>query len=385
MTGLVPVAQATPPLWDEQLASSSFYSSSSWLRFCDVGAPGSVGTITAELPGGGRAGMPAVLVRTSPMRFYRWHDILSGLGLPSPAPHGLLAGPSRGYQATLLVTSGSGGPGGTEAAAALLPKLHAAAEVERVPCVAMYLGTEDVLAFRAAGVKSPPVYLDADPWISIPADGWDAWLSGLSRHRRTQIRRDERAFAAAGFEVSQHRLAEVSHLLGPLWAPTQAKYYGRPFDPAELTAQLRVQAEVMGDAAKVLLCGRPDEPPVGFLIYYRWRNQVYLRTTGFDYERLAGAAEYFNLSYYHHIRHAPALGVSQIHAGIKSVEAKVHRGARLRPLWLLDLSPDSVLAGHDDTVAAHNMARYQQLLDSGKAISAAIERNLWEPLLPVPT
>jgi hypothetical protein len=316
----------------------------------------------------------------SPMRYYRWHDLLTDFGLPAPDPRGLLVGPSRGYQTHLLRTAGADP---VEAAAAVLAGVRATAGELGGPCVAMYLTTEDVLAFRQAGVESPPVLLDTDAWIAVPDDGWEGWLAGLSRHRRTQIRRDERAFAAAGYRVERHTLPEVYDRLGPLWAPTQTKYYGRPFDPDELTEQMRVQAEAMGSSAEVLLCCPPDEPPVGFCVYYRWGGRVHLRTTGFDYARLRNAAEYFTLSYYHHLHEAESTGLRYIHAGIKSIGAKAHRGAVLKPLWLLDLTEDSVLIGQEEPAAAHNAARYDALLAEGPSVAAAVDHELWRPLLPV--
>jgi uncharacterized protein len=374
----VPVRQGVPHSWNDALAAGSFYSSADWLRFCDSDAPGAVGTVAAALPSGGRAAVPLVEQGENSMRYYRWHDLLTQAGLPAPRPRGLLVGPSRGYQTDLLRTVDADP---AEAAAAVLAGVRAIARDRGMPCVAMYLTTQDMLLLRAAGVRSPAVLLEADAWIAVPADGWDGWMAGLSRHRRTQIRRDERAFVAAGYRIERHTLPEVCDRLGALWAPTQERYYGRPFDPAQLTGQMRVQAAAMGDQAEVLLCLEPDGSPVGFCVSYRWGDRVHLRTTGFDYARLRGAAEYFNLSYYHHLHQARQTGLRHIHAGIKSIGAKSLRGARIRPLWLLDLTEDSVLTGQDDAVAAHNRARFDALLAEGPSVAAAVDTEAWRPLL----
>ena len=47
--------------------------------------------------------------------------------------------------------------------------------------------------------------------------------------------------------------------------------------------------------------------------------------------------------YYAPVRMAAELGLRWVHPGIESPDAKALRGAQLRPLWLLDLSEDSVL------------------------------------------
>jgi hypothetical protein len=60
---------------------------------------------------------------------------------------------------------------------------------------------------------------------------------------------------------------------------------------------------------------------------------------GFDYAALPGAYEYFTVAFYEPIRYAYAHGLRRIHLGRESYQAKVRRGARLRPLWGV-LRPD---------------------------------------------
>nr|BFE86615.1 hypothetical protein GCM10020093_092160 [Planobispora longispora] len=55
------------------------------------------------------------------------------------------------------------------------------------------------------------------------------------------------------------------------------------------------------------------------------------------------------------------------------------RGAELRPLWMLDLSRDSVLAGRDDDVRAHNAGLVARWGEASPAIAKALVRDLWEP------
>jgi uncharacterized protein len=138
----------------------------------------------------------------------------------------------------------------------------------------------------------------------------------------------------------------------------------------------------MGIAAKVAVCSRRGGHPVGFCIYFVWGDTVFLRWCGFDYKRLiGGAAEYFNLLYYDQIKLAAERGVRWIHAGIKSPEAKARRGAALRPLWLVDLAEDSVIAQVSDQVRQHNMRGYQRLVEDGQTAAALVDRDSWEAFL----
>jgi hypothetical protein len=50
------------------------------------------------------------------------------------------------------------------------------------------------------------------------------------------------------------------------------------------------------------------------------------------------------------------------------------RGALLRPLWMLDLSADSVLAGQDDAVRAVNAEQTRKIVGSSSAV-----RTAWQP------
>ena len=79
-----------------------------------------------------------------------------------------------------------------------------------------------------------------------------------------------------------------------------------------------------------------------------------MRSAGFDYPRLRDAAEYFNLVIYLPLRRAVEVGARMVHTGIESTHAKALRGAELRPLWMLELSRDGVLADHAEAIRTAN-------------------------------
>jgi hypothetical protein len=363
--------------WD-CLAGGHFYSTSQWLRYCARDRSGTVGVVTAEVDGGSAA-VPVAEVRSEPAAYYRWHELLGTFGLPRPEPQGLLVGPRRGYQTHLLA---SPHVCRERAAAALVARLLELREQIRgrpprpAPCVAMYLTTADAVALRQAGVRAAPVLLDADAWMTVPLDGWSGWLDALPQRRRSAVRREARAFRAAGYTIDRMTLLECHAAIAPIWRPNQARY-GHPVDLDVLTHKLREQGEAMGSAAKVLICRRPGGEPVGFCVFYQWGDTVFLRIAGFDYPRLCRAAEYFNVVYYAHVESAPRLGVRRLHAGIKSLEAKALRGARLRPLWLMDLSEDSVLIGHERAIYRHNAEHRARLAATSPAVAAAMDDADW--------
>jgi hypothetical protein len=378
-----------PLIWDS-LAENKLYSSRDWLRFCNIDPGGSTRTGAVHTNGGPDrvAAVSVTAMAGEPNSFYQWHTQLSRRGLPAPAPAGLLVGQRRGYQSHLLTQRGVSAE---EAAPGLLDRLWrlrrevAGTDMLRsvtrgpVPCVASFLGTGDVIALRAAGAGASPVLLTTDAWIPVAAGGWTEWLQTLpSKGRRDSVKQEVKAFAAAGYELTRSPLLECYRDAAELLAGTQ-KRYGHAYDIDQLAESFRLQAVAMGLAAHVLFCAVPDEPPVGFCLYYIFGDTLFVRAVGFDYPRLKGAAEYFNLVYYASVRIAAEHGLRWVHPGIESPDAKALRGARLRPLWLLDLAEDSVLLGHADEIRAHNAAEVRRLREMSPAVSKALELDRCEP------
>lgn len=352
--------------WDG-ISANRFYSSHQWLSL--LGADGTVGAVHGRTSTGGLVAAPVAAVECEPNPFYRWHDELTARRLPAPASSGMLVGPRRGYQTHLLSAPGTDQVAAAEVVLAGLADLGMAG-----PKVGMFLDTESVVAFRAAGVRALPVLLRPDAWIPVPEGGWDSWLASLpSRSRAELARRETRKFAAAGYEVIDQPLSDWTEVVGQLLTNTETKY-GHSSDPAGRRKFLRRQAERLGAAARVLLCSPPGGSPVGYCLYYVWGDTLFLRSAGFDYERLRGAAEYFNLVYYLPVRIAAEAGARWIHAGIEAAEAKALRGAQLRPLWMLDLSEDSVLTAHADAIRSANAKQTADITGS-----ATVVRTAWQP------
>ncbi|MDQ2838593.1 MAG: GNAT family N-acetyltransferase [Actinomycetota bacterium] len=367
-----PLGGLSDQAWDE-LAGEKFYCSALWLRLCAL-APGSTsGGVHVELPGGGRAAVPVAAVRHEPNANSRWGDQLTQRGLPSPAERGLLVGQRRGYLTELMYSPGADRQ---QAATELLAALRSVRlpDPGPTPCVAMYLTTPDALALRAAGVRAVPVALKTDAWIEIPDGGWDAWLDSLGSHRARRIRSEARKFDQVGYQLEYRTLRESYRDVARLLARTEERY-GRSVDLDGLTRSFGNQGELAGDRAQVLLCSEAGQPPVGFCLFYRSDDTIFLRAIGFDYQKLHSATEYFNLTYY-----LPARlpGVRWLHAGISTPEGKALRGATLRPLWLMDLSEDSVLAGRDAEIRRHNSGFLGELADSSPVVAAALPDELWK-------
>jgi uncharacterized protein len=366
----------TPERWDE-LARDHFYSSSGWLGLC-ARTPGPRCTAaTVRLPDGTSAAVPVAVVDSPLTGNYDWNRPLTDRGLPLLPGTGLLVGPSLGYQ-THLLTAGHGRPA-VEALLGEVRQLARATALDPDPaCVAMYLSTVDVQALLDAGVTAPPVLLEPDAWFEVPDGGWEPWLATLRTTCRERVRRDVRRFDAMGYKVWHDALPNCYERLPPL-AVELAKKTGFDPTPARFEAEFSRYVEATGDAAKVVLCEDGDGTLMGFCIYYLWGGTIYLRWGAFNYPKLSGgSAEYFNICYYNQVRLAGEVGAHRLHAGKKVIDAKVLRGARLRPLWMLDLSERSPLAAHAGQVRGHNARLLHELATASVTAKALADRAEWE-------
>lgn len=357
----------SPATWD-QVAGPHFYSTSAWLGYCsaETGTPGEAAVVrdgdrvVCAAPIRELSGLPA-------WSRYRWNEHLTEFGLPQLPDKGKLVGPPEGFQTHFL------GPKDDESVKRLVEEIRKADEVS----VAMYLTTEDVLAARRAGVTSEPVLLDADGWVAVPEDGWQGWLASLPKKRRRSARHEDLLFRDAGYEIVHLPLAECVEQLGLPAAATLRKY-GHYTTPETELVSLRRTVEHLGDSARVAVCQLRAGEPLGFCIYYVRGDTIFIRWVGFDYDRLVGAAEYFHLVFYDHVKRAPELGVRWIHVGVTSPEAKALHGAELRPLWLLDLSADSVLSAVPDQVRSHNARLLEKFAGDSRTSSALTSRDAWQ-------
>jgi uncharacterized protein len=218
--------------------------------------------------------------------------------------------------------------------------LAAAAELcasADAPGVALgYLSPRDLDLLRTVHTAWTGLEGPANAVIDLPAGGFDEYQSMLSTSRRAMVRREMRAFDAAGYACRIGRLSEGIASAAKLLAQLEEKY-GNAVSVDVVRDSLQRQASTLDDRSFLVTCDR-DGSTVGFCLLYYWRETLYARSAGFDYERLANAFEYFNLVVYRSVQLAYRLGCDRLHLGMGSYEAKTARGAGLRRTWwmLLD-------------------------------------------------
>lgn len=166
-------------------------------------------------------------------------------------------------------------------------------------------------------------------WLPLPPGGLDGYLAGLSAHRARRVLADRRRVAAAGVEVRLEPLsaAELPRL-AELEAELFAKHGSPGWQPAQSEEIMRSIHRVLGDAV-VLSVARADGRIRGFGLLLRSGPVWTAHRAGFDYGFQAGHGRlplYNEVLYHLPIAAAPEHGVTAIHYGIGSTEAKLLRG-----------------------------------------------------------
>jgi predicted N-acyltransferase len=329
--------------WDDLAASRSFYLCHSWLSAQDSNQPVDARYLLARSGGRLAGALPVYRVRKETNPFYLPHTCADGRW----QGRYLLAGARRAYTNSLLVAGGLSPDQRAEVTGGLLARLREQAAVaEADGALFLYLPTSAARLVTEGSPGAQPVLTSMEAVLDLPGTGFDSYLRTLSAHRRRVIRHEIGVFGRAGFTVATEPAALVWEQMASLVGNLQRRY-GTDAPPQHWRQLLQRQAADLVGHAIVFTCRRGGML-VGACLGYEWHGTLYLKLCGFDYARLNGSFEYFNLIYYTPIQYAYAHGLNHIHYGREAFEAKLNRGARLAPLWSVEIPAP----GHPDPPSA---------------------------------
>lgn len=177
------------------------------------------------------------------------------------------------------------------------------------------------------------VDIDATATVACTVEAFTAALA--SKQRRTNFRREMARFAESGLEVRQLDFATDWRLLPPLLANVQQRH-GDARAAADHEPFLARQAQTLADNATTIGCFRGPEL-VGFSLMYSTAQEITVRMVGMDYDVAEQAGLYGQLSIHQPLRLGLERGISRIHLGAGSLDAKCRRGAKPRPLYAVSL------------------------------------------------
>jgi uncharacterized protein len=318
------LGEVDPSCWNRLGGASSLYLSHEWLSF--VERERSADAAYHLVWTGGRlvGALPTYAVGVEDNLDYRVDRLVGADG-----GRFLVAGTRRGYVNRLMVDAPPEQAG--DVLALLLDLASERADDLGLDGLAfLYLDTLGADALASTRPDLVPLLIDTEAVIPLPGRTFEDYLHSIGSRRARMVRREERDFRAAGYDVTSGRLSECWYEAGPLISQVQRKY-GHDDSPRLCRWGLRSQADALDDLT-VALCARRDGRLVAVSLFYAWRDVLYARAVGFDYAALQDAGEYFTMAFYEPIRHCYRHGYRRLHHGL-GLFAKVGRGAGLDPLW----------------------------------------------------
>jgi predicted N-acyltransferase len=240
---------------------------------------------------------------------------------------------------------------------------------------AFFLTWQGYLALAADDrVPAPILSYAGETRLDVLGDRFDDFTGALRRRQRRQVKAEMARFREAGLRIEQEDPREQIGLVARLVDQNFQKY-GRASELDFQEAILQRQFAVMGEHARLFVC-RYGEAAVGVLLGYVWDGWFCSRMGGFDYARLPGAFEYFNLTIYHPVRYCYEAGLRGIYLGAGSQIAKGRRGAVIEPLVSVVLPFDDTKA--DDYVPADHRRQVRQYWEGEmREIPRAFDTELW--------
>jgi hypothetical protein len=255
----------------------------------------------------------------------------------------LLGGTSAGYTNELVTHPGLTPPQRRRAVIALLRAFEGLlTETGASSAAFLYLTDRALADLRPYLAGTGQVLLtSAAARLDVRWDTFDEYLAWLPKSRRQTVRADLARFSASGLRWSRGSLSDWADRAGPLLANVQQRYGHHDTAESEI-AYLRRQARQL-DEHSTLYLGLRGDALVSFCHCVSWGDTLYVRSFGVD-DRARAGSPYFTLCYYLPIRHAIEHGLRAVDFGIGSYDAKVRRGADLRPRWSVVVGPDGQLA-----------------------------------------
>jgi len=359
--------------WDALAGPGDFYLTTPWLATLEETSGAAMGYLLAEDPGAGgptdaltgglAGGLATALAEVSAPWLSGRPDTLLARCVRESRPG------AEQYQAQLppdlagalmpaLVCGGrhlgrtrllsADGPGARNTAERLLASAERLAVARGARSVAfLYVDEEDVelrqlLEARGYAGFQSSVYCR----MTLPPGGFESYLSRFSSVRRRSVLAERRRLARAGVEVRVEPLtSEAIPRLAELEAELLTKY-GMTWTAAQSELILRRALAGLGRDALVSVA-RSGADVLGFALLLRHRDQWFAHRAGFDYEAQGRLPVYFEALFYALAEEAPAAGVTGVHYGTGSAEAKVSRGCTAADQYAYVLRLDGPPPGAD--------------------------------------
>ncbi|WP_214106898.1 peptidogalycan biosysnthesis protein [Acrocarpospora catenulata] len=172
--------------------------------------------------------------------------------------------------------------------------------------------------------------------LPVPAGGFPAYLDGLPAKRRREACRELRQLDAAGVKLTVSEISRPTPELVALKCGHSTKWNGGA-DPVAIAARLGD----LCDQGALLFGAEHDGALLGYGLFLAHGDTWYCVSTARAYGCAQARHTYFATLFYEPVRHAAVAGVTRLHYGHGSWQAKISRGCRADelPAWVLALDP----------------------------------------------
>lgn len=330
------IAEVPAAEWNALADHDHFYQSHEWLSLIERDNTAEARYVLVRNSDGIVGALALYEVAHEANASYRLERLEASLGIR--AGH-LLAGGRRGYHSDLLICDQFAPELADRVADALITEaLDVAAGLGHAGLGMFCLPTDAVR--RLARVRAVTASFDTAESIVQPTGGGiEGYLADRTSKQRAKIRREMRAFDDTGWSVRAAPMTECLDVVSRL-ASNVERRYGHETPDVLLKRLLRREATHVGGQELTLICEDLDGVPVACTVNYCWRDTMYSRVVGLDYERLGRSFAYFNVLLYRCIEAAAERGLNRLSLG-QATAPKVERGAELRPLWMVSISVDA--------------------------------------------
>jgi uncharacterized protein len=322
--------------WDALAGPDDFYQSRDWLAVVERDNTARPQYLLALAAGELVGALPVYEVEHEITSAYQPEKLRSLLG---EAGDHLLTGARRCYRSEIMVTRSLAETVRQRITAALVRAALAAAAERGMSGIGLrYLPTA---ALTRLGRVAPAVacFDDGEAVVEDVGAGLDAYLRRQSSKLRSKIRREMRKFAETGWRVDVRPLAECLDDVARLVSYVE-EHHGNDTPDFLLRRLFRRQIEEAQHREVVFTCHDERDEMVACAVNYAWRDTLYSRVVGLDYDRLGGTFAYFNLLLYRAIEYAAAHDLDRLHLGL-ATPSKAERGAVVRPLWAAAVPVDA--------------------------------------------
>ncbi len=329
--------------WDTLLGRNDFYSSSSWLGHVELMDSAYGGYLLRRRDGRLRAGMTVHEMGFGASPFNRVdsrvvnachkaapqahlpEDLLRDLLLPALNCGGRTIGHSR-----VLTDGDAGGEESADDVRALLDRAEEIAGQRGLRSVcALYVDGEDAVfrsALRDAG------FLEFENGRSSILDvdfaDFDEYLGRFSQRRRKAYRKERRIIREAGVRIDVEEMDEKNSSIIAAQGANNLRRYGWEVTERKTQHVYNIAMQALPGMNELLVARDAQGVPIGTLAFLQWRDEIYVRQIGFDYNRLNGLPLYFDMGFYRVIEEALSRGVRLIDDSIEQEATKRSRGYR---------------------------------------------------------